>query len=374
MIMKMAELNINIVGDFIDSFIYSGVLFTVDTDGRLCSYSWNNLVERYFSLYPEYSFIKNKILDCRSKNSRPITEDITLNFEKSFLEKYQKGTCCDLNVWSTDLDVKDNILYISSERGLETLPFLQEWDNGKVMKFNELVPLWKEAKVFGLSTGSWGRTILAAGNNGALEIMNNDVEQLKMIGFSRKKEKIINNGVCLDCEWNSNSTLAILEGLGDKMMYLFNNVTSDSNFKNNGRKKITSKKDKEESIQKITDSLNRETVRDISKLEFVNSWFEEGNLYATGEGNKEYIFKNNEWMELSGPKLYLNKTVISKIKKINSGRFIETDSDELFIVKDCKEYLLSDDYTSWRVFPRSKNYQDRIHIVNDDCLQIKIFD
>ncbi len=50
--MKMAELNINIVGDFIDSFIYSGVLFTVDTDGRLCSYSWNNLVERYFSLYP----------------------------------------------------------------------------------------------------------------------------------------------------------------------------------------------------------------------------------------------------------------------------------------------------------------------------------
>ena len=31
----MAEININIAGDFIDSFIYSGVLFTVDTNGIL---------------------------------------------------------------------------------------------------------------------------------------------------------------------------------------------------------------------------------------------------------------------------------------------------------------------------------------------------
>ncbi|MGE6433223.1 hypothetical protein [Shewanella baltica] len=372
----MAQLNINIAGDFIDSFIYSGVLFTVDTDGRLCSYSWNNLVERYFSRYPEYSYIKSKILDCRDRKNKPITEDITLNFEKSFLEKNQKGTCCDLNVWSTDLDVKDNILYISSERGLETLPFLEEWDNGKVMKFNELVPLWKEAKVFGLSTGSWGRTILAAGNNGALEIMNNDVEQLKKIGFSRKTEKIINNSVCLDCEWNSNSTLAILEGLGNKMIYLFNNVASDSTFKNKGTKKRTSKtkEPNEESIKKITDILSRETVQDISKVEFQNSWFEGSELYATGEGNKEHMFKNNKWMELSDCTLDLNSTIISKVKKINSGRFIETDSDELFRVNDRREYLLSDDYTSWRVFPRSKNYQDRIHIVNDDYLQIKIFD
>ncbi|MEK0157894.1 hypothetical protein WLQ65_01830 [Pseudoalteromonas piscicida] len=369
----MKELNINITGDFIDSFIYSGVLFTVDTDGRLCSYSWNHLVERYFSLHPEYSFMKSKILDCRNRKNNPITENITLNFEKSFLEKYQKGTCCDLDVWSTDLDVKDNILYISSERGLETLPFLEEWDNGKIMKFNELVPLWKEAKVFGLSTGSWGRTILAAGDNGALEIMNNDVEQLKNIGFSRKKEKIINDSICLDCEWNSNSTLAILEGLGDKIVYLFNKITSDSNFKSTSKNNLVSE-EKEKSIRKITDILNNEEVKNISRIEFNNSWFEEGKLYAAGEGNKEYMFKNNRWIELSDSTLDLSRTVISKVKKINSGRFIETDSDELFRVKDRREHLLSDDYTSWRVFPRSKNYQDRIHIVNDDYLQIKIFD
>ncbi len=36
--------------------------------------------------------------------------------------------------------------------------------------------------------------------------------------------------------------------------------------------------------------------------------------------------------------------------------------------------LLSEDISSWRVFPRSTNYQDRIHIVNEDYLQVSIFD
>lgn len=63
----MFDIKVNIVGDFIESYIYSGVLFTVDTNGVLCSYSWEHLIKRYLSLYPEYTHLKNRLLDSRKK-------------------------------------------------------------------------------------------------------------------------------------------------------------------------------------------------------------------------------------------------------------------------------------------------------------------
>ncbi|MBN3227494.1 hypothetical protein [Pectobacterium brasiliense] len=370
----MAELNINITGDFIDSFIYSGVLFTIDTNGRLCSYSWKQLIDRYFDSHHEFIEYKTNILDSRDKKNKKINNNITIYFDKPFLNKNQKGTCCELDVWSTDLDVKDNILYISSERGLESLPFTEEWNNGKVMKFNELIPVWKGAKVFGLSTGSWGRTILAAGEKGALEIINNDVGQLKKIGFKKSSETIINNDICLDCEWDSNSTMAILDGLEKKMVYLFNKITSDSHFKET--KGTVEKKTKpviDVDIEKIKNTLANGNAKNISQTEFQYSWFEGNTLCAVNSLNKKYIFNKNEWVEHSTWE-HGEKNTLSRVKSIKSGSFIETDDDKLFRVKDGGKYLLSDDFTSWRVFSRSKSYQDRVHIVNDDHLQIKIFD
>jgi len=220
----MHDLKVNILGDFIDSYIYSGVLFTVDVNGVLCSYSWKHLVERYIDSYPKYEKYKINLLDSRDKKGLYLQEDITINIEKKFLEKNQKGTCTGLNVWCTDLDVKDNILYISSEKGVETLPFLNQWHNGAVEEFVKPDLVWSGSKIFGISTGSWGRTILAAGNLGALEIVNTDVEQLRNIGLEKgtlkyrdNLEKKINDDVILDCEWNSVSTLAILDGIDKKL-------------------------------------------------------------------------------------------------------------------------------------------------------------
>lgn len=369
----MNELNINISGDFIDSYIYSGVLFTVDTHGRLCSYSWQTLVEKYFSIYPQHSKFKKKIIDCRKNENDLPSEKITLFFDKDFLEKNQKGTCCDLNVWSTDLDVKDNILYISSERGLETLPFMKEWNNGKVMKFNDLIPLWKEAKVFGLSTGTWGRTIFAAGENGAIEIINDRVEQLIKLGFSSKKEKIINDNLCLDCEWNKDSTLAILDGFNKDAILSFKKIPGEDTFRTERNNHSKPEKTDEEQINKIKKQLTTDEATNIKNDDLQHSWFEDRTLYAINSENKKFTFIRNKWEEVSNWKLNEIENPISKIKTIETGSFIETNSEELFIFKGESKHLLAEEFTSWRVFPRSKNYQDRVHVVNDDHLQIKIF-
>ncbi|OUI29042.1 hypothetical protein AZZ76_002131, partial [Klebsiella pneumoniae] len=41
--MSNLALDLNIEGDYIDSFIYSGVLYLLDSDFKFTSYSWNTL-------------------------------------------------------------------------------------------------------------------------------------------------------------------------------------------------------------------------------------------------------------------------------------------------------------------------------------------
>src|SRR5690606_8664823 len=43
--MSNLALNLRIKGDFIDSFIYSGVLYILDTDFNFKSYHWNELCD-----------------------------------------------------------------------------------------------------------------------------------------------------------------------------------------------------------------------------------------------------------------------------------------------------------------------------------------
>lgn len=371
------NINVNIAGDFIESYIYSGVLFTVDTNGVLCSYSWEHLIKRYIASYPEYANLKNRLLDSRKNNISPLKEDITITIDKNFLNKNQKGTCTGLDVWCTDLDVKDNILYIASEKGVETIPFIEEWNNGVVQNFVEPDIVWSGAKVFGLSTGSWGRTILAAGTSGAIEIVNNKVSQVKQIGLSKKLEKEIDNNVILDCEWNSFSTLAILDGLDKKTAYRFNNIGSDAFLKGNVKAHENflklSDKEKKDKFNKILNALVKENGENVSLENFSHSWFEDNHLHAVDNNNNTHILKNGGWVEIN-KESFLDELSVVKLKNIYAGSFVETDNDELYRLTNGTKHSLPEDFTSWRVFPRSKNYQDRIHIVYDDFLQIKIFD
>jgi hypothetical protein len=230
----MSEFKINIEGNFLDSFIYSGVLFTIDVDGKLCTYSWNHLIKEYMRKDVQKKRFEKKLIDTRQDKNIKFEKDLVIELDQNFLEEYQKGICLDLDVWSTDLDIKDNILYISSERGLEALPFRESWDNGKIMSFNDLYKVWGESKVFGVSTGSWGRTLLAAGCHGALEVVN-DVEQNNTVGLKQQEGKILNEEVCLDCEWELNSTIAILDQLDTQVLLEYEELISDSNFKFHAR-------------------------------------------------------------------------------------------------------------------------------------------
>lgn len=371
----MSEAKINISGNFIDSFIYSGVLFTVNVDGVLCTYSWNYLLENYLEKYNEFNRLYNKFIDCRKDKDVKFGDDILIEIDEKFLSKYQKGICYELDVWTTDLDIKDNILYISSERGLEALPFLENWNNGKIMKFKDLYSVWKEDKVFGLSTGTWGRTILAAGVNGALEVVNNDIDQIKNIGIKQQEGKVINNQICLDCEWDTTSTIAILDNLDNQKILKYKQLISERSFKSDFIEKDSDKKISQEDVESTKEYISHGKPENFTDENLFYSWFEGERIFSLNNSNEllNYDFSDESWV-ISGQKNNFSDISLKKIRETNVGKILETENDELYRIKGSHRKLLCNELTSWRVFPRSKNYQDRIHIVNEEYLQISIFD
>ena len=65
--MKITK-KIHIEGDFIDSFIYSGSLFLVDTQLKLTTYSWNDLLNAS-NCTPELNkTLHNCFSDIRTEN------------------------------------------------------------------------------------------------------------------------------------------------------------------------------------------------------------------------------------------------------------------------------------------------------------------
>lgn len=377
----MSEFRINIEGNFLDSFIYSGVLITIDVDGKLCTHSWRHLINEYMKKDKQKKKFASKLIDDRPYRGKKIKfeEDLIIELDQKFLNEHRQGTCFDLDVWTTDLDIKDNILYISSERGLEALPF-KHWDFGRVMDFKELYPIWKESKVFGVSTGSWGRTLLAAGTNGALEVFNN-VEQNQKIGLKQQDGKVVNSDVCLNCEWEVNSTLAILDQLDAQTVLEYELLISDYDFK-------SYEKDTEEEIEKKRKVVENMSVENISYLkEYIEngiptnvenisrySWFDNKKLVGIDEENNYlfYDFDENKWIHKDNE--ILDDFSYRKIRQTNAGLMIETEDDCLYKKTPHSSKLLSEDISSWRVFPRSKSYLERIHIVNEDYLQVSIFD
>lgn len=377
----MSEFRINIEGNFLDSFIYSGVLITIDVDGKLCTHSWRHLINEYMKKDKQKKKFASKLIDDRTFQGKKIKfeEDLIIELDQKFLNEHRQGTCFDLNVWTTDLDIKDNILYISSERGLEALPF-KNWDYGKVLDFKKLYPIWKESKVFGVSTGSWGRTLLAAGTNGALEVFNN-VEQNQKIGLKQQDGKVVNSDVCLNCEWEVNSTLAILDQLDAQTVLEYELLINDYDFK-------SYEKDTEEEKEKKRKVVENIPIEDISYLkEYIEngipqsveniskySWFDNKKLVGIDEENNYlfYDFDENQWIHKD--KEILDDFSYRKIRQTKAGLMIETEDDCLYRKTPHSNKLLSEDISSWRVFPRSRSYLERIHIVNEDYLQVSIFD
>jgi hypothetical protein len=373
----MSFTKVSLEGDFLEAFLYSGILFTVDTDGVLSTCSFKNLINSYLdkTRNKDSKIIKKYILNDSKVAQSYDSENISLYIDKKFIDENCIFKNVPLEVWPTDLDIKSNTIYISSERGLDILPF--HWDVNSVSFSNEkkkIKNIWDDTKVFSLATGSWGRTVLAAGSEGAIEIFNvYDSYYQNIINsfYEPIKPKIIEKGTWLECDWG-NSKLLVLKNFGEQKTFLFENTARPDILES--MKKENSEKFETSVDELIDDLIKKPKNIEIKKTNIIQYSISNGNIVGIDNKGNKYRFNlsKNEWYLTSEVTYESFLEDYSEIKFIYPGTIIESN-EKLYIDKKNDLYKLDDDFIKWRTFPRSKNYVNHTVIIKDNELDIYAF-
>ncbi|MEA5471540.1 hypothetical protein [Spirulina sp. 06S082] len=353
--MNHKYISIKIEGDFIDSFIYSGILFLVSANSQISIYNWEGLLSNISDRRPLYNFLK----DCRKGLNLVEGEYQEIYIEEEQLKEHKLGETLRLKVWSTDINVYSNRLYIADENGVDRVNL----DFGsKRLAQDTRLQLW-DKYAYKISPNDNSRIAIAAGSNGIITAFPRNT---KIIGGEDIKTIEINS---YDCEW-----------IGKNLI---------TNSKDGAYISVFAELPKKPREGKIPDSfypnlnrLKRQTPETIkidndSQASIIYSWMAGRKLFSllnNGEVIRSEVIgkyinvlqdiKTNNTMPLKLP--------ISSRVLVRSGLFgaVIEIGDNLFSLTESGFDPISHRPVSWRVFPRAKNYLNHLHIVENDHLAI----
>lgn len=341
----MGYFKVNILGDFVDSYIYSGYLFVVDSNYKLSVYKWSNLVsDSLLGVDPkDRDSIERITNDSRDKISLKTTKCITI--KQKLLTRHLTDSY-EIGVWPTDINIFANNLYISSELGVTHLKF--EYDNGTLSKPTKLF----DEIVFALSPNSFGRFALAAGKSGVLSYTPFSKY------FNRDNIKPIIESTCIDLDWQSTTLFAEV-----------NNAIIRCDF--------SPMPEKSDNLTK-TDyfDLVKRVKNDKPKSKYLESlsyaWVAGNRVYAIGKNGSIYtgFTKSSELIEHKISSFDAN---VERARTAAFGTIIEKDN-KLFILSKGAIKKYAGDFVSWRVFPRAKNYANQLHIIRDDYIELSFIE
>lgn len=102
--MSISKFSVSVEGDYVDSYIYSGLLVLVDIDYRLSVYKWEDLISnglKGVGLF-ESNSLKKLMVDSRNPIPKNNLSEIVIskeNLRSSKLFSYEIG------VWPSDINV-----------------------------------------------------------------------------------------------------------------------------------------------------------------------------------------------------------------------------------------------------------------------------
>lgn len=341
--MSINKFIINIEGDYVDSYIYSGCLILVDIDYRLTVYKWEQLFNKGLTGVSPFQLMAFKRLISDSREKIPNLKLTDLTISKEVLANAKLFTF-DIGVWPSDINVFSNKLYISSEKGVSRLNL-----NYRDGSLSSEIKLFDEM-CFSVSPNSHGRLALAAGKSGVLTLL-----PLSNI-HSRSHIKQLVTDVCVDLDWQSTKLFATTENGVVEATYVKMPKYDDFDEKNDYWDEVELKKKTKPQI-KINNEEKMSWVAGDTKYSFLNNGKFNISSFGDVASEIETDFSDN----------------LLKARTAAFGTILETD-DELFSFIGNEMISLGKDPVSWRVFPRAKNYANQLHIIQDDRIEITIIE
>lgn len=340
--MALDKVVVNIEGEYVDSYIYSGYLVLINDEYRLTVYKWRDLFDRNslgFGLV-EFMFLESFLNDSRRKFPKIKNNEIFIS--KAVLKRAERCSF-DIGVWPTDISIFSSRLYISSESGLLRLDV--SYEDGTLSNERKLF----DDMCFSVSPNSYGRLAFAAGKSGVLTLIPtskyynaNDVRQLI-------------SETCLDVDWQSNKLLAST----------VNGVFEASFAKMPDRDDFSIERDFFDAVNQCKNI--KPEIRNTKELRF--SWMAGDKTYALGH-DCSLIIEDGEGCTRSDIGVSNN---ILRARTAAFGTVVETD-DVIIGFTGAGVIEFARNPVSWRVFPRAKNYAGQLHVVNDNYLAINVIE
>jgi hypothetical protein len=369
----MQPVKITIPGSYWDSFIYKGRLYLFGIDGDIRSIVWNDLTsmlkvpdkvkiaficafERSDYLYSHEvkdllddaeirSVMKNKFAKL-AKLDLQVTDKMLLKCEKN-----RQDNPCPFP--HADIELYKDQLYSGSAYGL-----YEATCNKKTKYPISARPKKKwDGPVLGLSA-SYGTLAMAAGSEGLFEMeLDNEIR----FSFSKENNIIQTSEIsCRDCAWTYYSVFASSDNSGFLAEY-----------------------------SKMCDGkYDREADRHFERIESSNqifgsdgySWGIQDKICQATQ-NEIKVAKYQPWAEDTSERLYKIGTVEFKpwegsVISANTASFgvvVELEKAITVFPSEGSSVTFDDEPVNWRIFPRSRYYENQLHIIYDDHLEILSF-
>lgn len=372
--MSNLALDLKIEGDFIDSFIYSGVLYLLDSEFRFTSYSWNSLCDfilkrNGFKFNDAHSILKYS-KDNRNENNSAHTIDT--NISASELFSLKKDSIA-INTWPSDINLFSNKLYFSGDDGvyfIKTDHISAEFDKRSMQKVFGM-------KSFSISPNTNNRLALAVGREGVF------TSTLKY-GSKVPAESKISNNSCIDIDWMNDNLFINSDTLAVER---FCKIESKSNAESNALfvaiKKLISKEYEEENIisgelsnktyKKYVETILSQPPETLKLKESYKYGWSSGDCYFILNKDNRILAQNNISGEQANISLEGVTSELIKVRTSGCGTVIESKNGRLFMLSEHEVKDISNEFVSWRVYPRAKNHANHLHIINDENINIKIY-
>jgi len=370
----MQPVNITIDGNYYDCQIYRGRLYLWTFDGVLKVYDWNELVQSFIKkdtdkIAMTFCFLdgtylyKSSLIELFKDDDFKklllkkfaVVEKANFHLSEKQLAKFLFGQQdTPTGILPTDTEIYSNRLYFIHEKGL----FSGSAHRRKSDKFpvnSKPSKLW-DCNLLSIKANKYPQLALSGGNEGLFEL-----NMAKCLPSNLERVEKTSPIFQVSKEHSSFSN------------YLSLDIYNTSLVENSFLARFKWEKTQDEELQRnFNTSVTMFKVK--GKKHFL-SWGVEDKMYKVTDSGFEIInySKTDEFTEPKSVDLYdWNERIING-GTAYFGNIVECENTLVIIKSDSKPFNIQGPITRWRVYPRSKNYENHLHVILDNEIKIYSF-
>lgn len=379
----MQPLKIVLLGNYYDCQLYRGRLYLWTFDGQLRVYEWERIIDKvierssdwltYLYGYKDGRYLYNNKTK-RLFEDKEFKEIVIRRYTSSLREEHvlteKDIEDCLIGHQSTpssslpiDTEIYDSVLYYSTEKGLFHATAHRP-KSEKYLVSTKPQKIW-DARVLSITANDYPQMAISAGSDGLFEYQP---KGLKWPSMLQEIEP---------CLYKISEKFSLFSN------YVYESIFSSSRFGNSYISMF--KLDRDIGL----DLFRRVFDRDLDENSFTSdsingkevlSWGIRDKVYQA-TGSKLRVLRFNKWTDYSldnrlndlGLLDLDSSSHLIRGGAASFGNILEFEDNLLVIMSDNNTFSIPKEVTRWRIYPRSINYLNQLHVILEDRVEFYSF-